>query len=189
MPARWPTSWGGEKERGRRGESDVTKITRHTDLEVYNKSFDVAMRIFELSKKFPKEETYSLTDQIRRASRSVCSNLAEGWRKRRYEAAFISKLSDSEGEAAETQVWLQFAAKCGYAERSDVAVPDSDVKKSLWCPRDCPLGYGRRSPAPGERTQSTTRPEFSIRHWLSNANRRAAGGGGGHGQSLGCPPA
>jgi four helix bundle protein len=114
------------------------KITRHTDLEVYNKAFDVAMRIFELSKKFPKEETYSLTDQIRRASRSVCSNLAEGWRKRRYEAAFISKLSDSEGEAAETQVWLQFAVKCGYAERSDVAVPDSDVKKSLWCARALP---------------------------------------------------
>jgi len=76
------------------------------------------MRIFELSKKFPKEKTYSLTDQIRRASRSVCPNLAEGWRKRRYGAAFVSKLSDAEGEAAETQVWLwsfYWARKAGRA--------------------------------------------------------------------------
>jgi four helix bundle protein len=95
------------------------KIRTHTDLEVYRKAFDAAMRIFELSKRFPKEETYSLTDQIRRASRSVCANLAEAWRKRRYEAAFLSKLSDSETEAAETQVWLQFAVKCGYLTRDE----------------------------------------------------------------------
>jgi four helix bundle protein len=75
---------------------------------------EAAMRIFELTKGFPKEETYSLTDQIRRASRSVCANLAEAWRKRRYEAAFISRLSDAETEAAETQVWLEFAERCGY---------------------------------------------------------------------------
>jgi four helix bundle protein len=80
---------------------------------------DAAMQVFELSKSFPKEETYSLTDQIRRASRSVCANLAEAWRKRRYEAAFISKLSDSETEAAETQVWLEFAVKCGYLSKSE----------------------------------------------------------------------
>jgi four helix bundle protein len=79
------------------------------------------MRVFELSKCFPAEERYSLTDQIRRASRSVCSNLAEAWRKRRYKAAFISKLSDSEGEAAETQVWLEFAVKCGYMPRTEAA--------------------------------------------------------------------
>jgi len=72
------------------------------------------MRIFELTKTFPKEETYSLTDQIRRSSRSVSANLAEAWRKRRYEAAFISKLSDAETEAAETQVWLEYAVKCSY---------------------------------------------------------------------------
>src|SRR3982750_4513608 len=93
------------------------KIQRHRDLEVYCKAFGVAMEIFTLSKKFPKEETYSLTDQIRRSSRSVCANLAEAWRKRRYEAAFISKLSDSESEAAETQVWLEFAVKCEYIDR------------------------------------------------------------------------
>lgn len=95
------------------------KAKTHRDLEVYRKAFDAAMRIFELSKRFPKEETYSLTDQIRRCSRSVCSNLAEAWRKRRYEAAFVSKLSDSETEAAETQVWLEFAVKCGYLNRDE----------------------------------------------------------------------
>ena len=96
-------------------------VTRHTELDVYEKAFRAAMKIFDLSKKFPKEETYSLTDQIRRSSRSVCANLAEGWRKRRYQAAFVSKLSDSEGEAAETQVWLQFAVKCGYLDRGEGA--------------------------------------------------------------------
>ena len=79
------------------------------------------MELFELSKSFPKEETYSLTDQIRRSSRSVCANLAEAWRKRRYEAAFISKLSDSESEAAETQVWIEFAVKCNYLNRDRAA--------------------------------------------------------------------
>jgi len=76
-----------------------------------------AMRIFEVSKLFPTEEKYSLTDQIRRSSRSVCANIAEGWRKRRYPNAFISKLSDADSEAAETQVWLEFALKCGYLDQ------------------------------------------------------------------------
>ena len=93
----------------------------HRDLDVYCKSFDVAMSIFELTKQFPKEETYSLTDQIRRSSRSVCANLAEAWRKRRYQAHFISKLSDSETEAAESQVWLEFAVKCEYVDREKAA--------------------------------------------------------------------
>ncbi|NOT46120.1 MAG: four helix bundle protein [Acidobacteria bacterium] len=75
------------------------------------------MKIFELSKSFPKEETYSLTDQIRRASRSVPANTAEAWRKRKYKAAFISKLNDAEGEAAETQTWLELASRSQYAER------------------------------------------------------------------------
>ena len=91
-------------------------IKSHEDLEVYQMAFDAAMKIFELSKKFPVEERYSLTDQIRRSSRSVCANLAEAWRKRRYEAAFIAKLNDSEAEAAETQTWLKFAVKCNYLE-------------------------------------------------------------------------
>src|SRR3954452_2752188 len=95
------------------------KIINHGDLDVYQQAFEVAMRIFRLSQSFPKEETYSLTDQIRRSSRSVCANLAEAWRKRRYEKAFVSKLTDSEGEAAETQVWISFAVKCGYMPRED----------------------------------------------------------------------
>jgi four helix bundle protein len=95
------------------------KIVSHRDLEVYLKAMAAAMEIFELSKLFPKEETYSLTDQIRRSSRSVCANLAEAWRKRRYEKAFTSKLSDVESEAAETQVWLEFSVRCGYLQRED----------------------------------------------------------------------
>jgi four helix bundle protein len=96
-------------------------IRRHTELEVYRKAFAAAMRIFELTKGFPKEERYSLVDQIRRCSRSVCGNIAEAWRKRRYEAAFVSKLNDSEGEAAETQVWLQFSVECQYLQRDQGA--------------------------------------------------------------------
>jgi four helix bundle protein len=93
------------------------KIRKHTELEVYKKAFKVAMEIFEISKSFPKEETYSLTDQVRRSSRSTCANLAEAWRKRRYAAAFIAKLSDAESEAGETQVWTEFAVKCRYLDR------------------------------------------------------------------------
>ena len=92
------------------------KIKTHEDLEVYQIAFKAAMEIFELSKRFPVEERYSLTDQIRRSSRSVCANLAEAWRKRRYKAAFVAKLSDSEAEAAEVQVWLKFAVECNYLE-------------------------------------------------------------------------
>ncbi len=112
----------GENERGREGETKPRRravIRRHTDLEVFQRAFAAAMRFFELSKKFPAEEKYSLTGQGRRSSRSVCGNIAEAWRKRRYPAAFVSKLTDSEGEAAETQVWIQFAVKCGYMSRND----------------------------------------------------------------------
>ena len=97
------------------------RIRTHRDLAVYGIAFDAAMPLFQISSSFPKAETYSLTDQIRRSSRSVCANLAEAWRKRRYRAAFISKLSDAEAEAAETQVWIEFAVKCGYAERNSAA--------------------------------------------------------------------
>lgn len=93
-----------------------SKIVRHTDLDVYQRAFAVAMKVFELTKQLPKEERYSLIDQIRRSSRSVAANIAEGWRKRRYAASFVSKLNDSEAEAAETQSWLQFAVDCGYLD-------------------------------------------------------------------------
>lgn len=90
------------------------KINGVRDLNVYRLAFDTAMEIFKLSREFPIEEKYSLTDQIRRSSRSVCTNLAEGWRKRRYKAVFVNKLTDAEQEAAETQTWLEFALACKY---------------------------------------------------------------------------
>jgi four helix bundle protein len=102
-----------EEKKGK-GERFVRK---HTELEVYRRAFAVAMRIFEVTKRFPQDERYAMVDQMRRSSRSVCANLAEAWRKRRYEAAFISKLSDSEAEAAETQTWIQFAVAFGYLSR------------------------------------------------------------------------
>jgi four helix bundle protein len=88
------------------------------DLTVYKKAFELAMQIFEVSKNFPKEEKYSLTDQIRRSSRSVCSSIAEAYRKRRYEAHFISKTSDADMENSETQVWLSFAFECKYIDKT-----------------------------------------------------------------------
>ena len=94
-------------------------VKNYRDLNVYQLAFKSAMRIFELSKKWPKEERYSLTDQIRRSSRSICENIAEAWRKRRYPAHFVSKLSDSDAESAETEVWLDFAFHCGYLEKKD----------------------------------------------------------------------
>jgi four helix bundle protein len=88
----------------------------HKDLVVYQKAFDAAMEIYHLSKSFPQEETYSLTDQIRRSSRSVNANITEAWRKRRYEKSFVNKLNDADGEAAETQNWLDFAFACKYMD-------------------------------------------------------------------------
>jgi len=106
-----------EDGRGKMDEKRTNKIRSVRDLKVYRKAFDSAMEIFEITKKFPKEETYSLTDQIRRASRSVCSNLSEGWRKRRYKAVFLNKLTDSGQEAAETQTWLEFSLYCKYIDK------------------------------------------------------------------------
>ncbi len=94
------------------------KIRDHRELEVYKLAFKCAMEIFQISKSFPKEEKYSLTDQIRRSSRSVCANISEAFRKRRYPKSFIAKLVDSEGEAAESQTWLQFAIECKYIEKN-----------------------------------------------------------------------
>ena len=96
-------------------------IRKYKDLKVFQLSFEAGMEIFELSKKFPAEERYSLTDQIRRSSRSVSGNIAEAWRKRRYPKSFVAKLTDSEGEAAETQVWLDYALECKYIENDKYA--------------------------------------------------------------------
>jgi len=90
------------------------KIQSYRELRVYQSAMVLAMEIFELTKSFPPEEKYSLTDQIRRSSRSVCANIAEAWRKRRYKAAFIAKINDSETETCETQVWLEIALRCKY---------------------------------------------------------------------------
>jgi four helix bundle protein len=84
------------------------------DLKAYQLAFELAMKVFILTKSFPKEEIYSLTDQVRRSSRSVCANIGEGYRKRLYPKHFVSKLSDADAECSETQVWLDFALACGY---------------------------------------------------------------------------
>jgi four helix bundle protein len=102
-------------EEGR--EKRTQRIKNVRDLIVYRKAFEAAMEIFQVSKTFPREEIYALTDQIRRSSRSVCSNIAEAWRKRRYRAVFVNKLSDSAQEAAETQTWLEFALACNYIDK------------------------------------------------------------------------
>ena len=98
---------------GRVRETAKKAIRHFRDLDVYQNALLTGLRVYELSKKFPDGERYALTDQIRRSSRAVCANIAETWRKRRYTAAFISKLSDSEGEAAETQVHIEFAFRHG----------------------------------------------------------------------------
>ncbi|MGQ8338770.1 four helix bundle protein [Sunxiuqinia sp. A32] len=94
-------------------------IKTHRDLKVYQQSFECAMNIFELSKSFPKEEIYSLTDQVRRSSQSVSSNIAEAFRRRKYPKSFSNKLNESEAEAAETQNWLDFALNCGYLDKDN----------------------------------------------------------------------
>ena len=95
----------------------MANIRSYRELNVYQAAFEAAMRVFELSKRFPIAEKYSMVDQIRRSSRSVCANIAEAWRKRRYLPHFVSKLSDAESEAEETRVWLEFALRCQYLER------------------------------------------------------------------------
>ena len=94
----------------------MEKIKTHKDLRVYALSFEAGMEVYEITKLFPKEEMYSLTDQIRRSSRSVSGNIGEAFRKRRYPKSFVSKLSDSEGEACETQIWLDYALACKYVD-------------------------------------------------------------------------
>jgi four helix bundle protein len=95
------------------------KINSAKELKVYKEAYALAMEIFEITKQWPPEERYSLTDQIRKSSRSVCSNLREAWSKRRYEAHFSNKLTDSDGENSETDTWLDFAKDCGYLDAGD----------------------------------------------------------------------
>src|SRR2546425_13020280 len=109
----------------------MERIKSHKELRVYQAAIDAAMRIFEITKRFPIEERYSMTDQMRRSSRSVCSNIGEAWRKRRYPAHFKSKLSDSEGEAEETRVWLDFSWRCGYMSKSDASELDTEYDQII----------------------------------------------------------
>jgi four helix bundle protein len=108
------------------------KSIRHfRDLEVYRRAFDAAMQIFEVTKKFPPEERFSMVDQIRRSSRSVCANLAEGWRKRRYSAVFKNKITDSMQEASETQCWLEFCLACRYIKQDVFDKLDNEYEQLI----------------------------------------------------------
>ena len=116
---------------GRKDEKRNPVIKHFRDLEVYQNAKKAAMEIFKLTKGFPVEERYSLVDQIRRSSRSVCSNIAEAWHKRRYKAAFVAKLSDSEGESAETQTWLDFSMECNYLDNETCTKLDDQYSKII----------------------------------------------------------
>ena len=105
------------------------------ELFVYKIAFEQAMKIFHISKNFPREEKYSLTDQIRRSSRSVCANIGEAYRKRQYKAHFISKLSDCDMENTETEIWIDFALRCGYinqSQYSELITKNSEIGKLLF---------------------------------------------------------
>ncbi|MFC1839516.1 four helix bundle protein [Thermodesulfobacteriota bacterium] len=118
------------------------------DLIVYKKAFSLAMEIFHISKEFPKEEQYSLTGQIRKSSRSVCTNLAEGYRKRLYEAHFISKTSDADMENSETQVWLDFALSCEYLSKQiydDLTAKSGEIGRMLNHMIEHPEKFQRKS--------------------------------------------
>jgi four helix bundle protein len=104
-------------------------IKHFRDLEVYQLAFSAAMKIFEITKNFPKEERYSLVDQIRRSSRSVCSNIAEAWQKRQYIAVFKNKITDAMQEASETQCWLDFSLACQYIGKEQFEELDNEYKR------------------------------------------------------------
>ncbi|KOH45333.1 four helix bundle protein [Sunxiuqinia dokdonensis] len=109
----------------------MERIKTHRELKVYKKSFEVAMKIFVLSRSFPKDETYSLTDQIRRSSRSVSSNISEAFRRRKYPKSFVNKLNESEAEAAETQNWLDFAVACQYISQDQYKEFDEEYENII----------------------------------------------------------
>jgi four helix bundle protein len=112
-------------------ERKTQKLNSHRDLRVWQEAMDLAMDVFPATKTFPQDEKYSLTDQIRRSSRSVPANIAEAWRKRRYEAAFISKLNDAEGESAETQTHIEIALWCGYLAKDRATAIDERYERLL----------------------------------------------------------
>lgn len=113
------------------GDAEMGNIRSYKELRVYQSAMEAAMQIFELTKRFPAEEKFSMVDQMRRSSRSVCANIAEAWRKRRYPAHFVSKLSDSESEAEESRVWIEFACRCGYLTEAQAKQLDDMYDKIL----------------------------------------------------------
>ena len=113
----------------------LEKMGDYKNLLVFQKAYALVMEIFEISKRFPREEQYSLTDQIRRSSRSVCTNIGEAYRRRRYKAHFLSKLNDSESENTEAEIWLNFSKDCLYMEQPDyenLITKNTEVGKLLW---------------------------------------------------------
>jgi four helix bundle protein len=135
----------------------MSLVRDHKELRVYSLGFQGAMRIYELSKTWPKEERYAMTDQIRRSSRAICSCLAEAWLKRRYVPNFVSKLSEASAEAAETLTWLDFAKACTYLDSANHELLEREYRQILggltkmmaepeaWCGpatlRDQPASY------------------------------------------------
>lgn len=120
------------------------------DLIAYKKAFELSMYIYNMTRQFPKEELYSLTSQVVRSSRSVCANIGEGYRKRRYEAHFVSKLSDADMENTETQVWLEFALACNYLKKEhyDEAMSlSAEIGKLLQYKMKNPEKYSAKKPA------------------------------------------
>ena len=117
--------------KGRIGEPAKKSVRHFRDLDVYQNALATGLRVYELTKRFPAEEKYSLADQIQRSSRSVCANIAEVWRKRRYQSAFVSKLSDAESEAAETQVHIEFAMRHSYISEVEFREIDSAYERIL----------------------------------------------------------
>ena len=120
-----------ESEKQRIGETAKKPVKHFRDLDVYQNALTTGLRIYELTKKFPGDERYALIDQVRRSSRSVCANIAEAWRKRRYAAAFIAKLSYAETEAAETQVHIEFAVHHGYVSEIEFREMDDAYEHIL----------------------------------------------------------
>jgi four helix bundle protein len=127
------------------------KMGYYKDLLAFQKAYKLAMAIFEISKRFPTEERYSLTDQIRKSSRSVCTNLAEAYRRKKYKAYFLSKLNDCDTENAETEIWLSFARDCGYistVEHTQLDLLNNEVGKLLWYMMNNPEKFtGSQAPA------------------------------------------
>ncbi len=154
----------------------ATMLTTYRDLRVYGNAMEACMKVFELSKSFPADERFSLTDQLRRSSRSVCANLAEAWRSRRYPAAFVSKLTECTGEASESQVWLEIARRCGYLspeQAGELSEMYEHVAAQLVTMIQAPDKWSiPKTPAPPSNASATASP--MVRHMGSKPARSSS---------------